>query len=533
MGERPSMIGPYRVVRLLGEGGMGAVYEAVHEAIERRVALKVLHPEFARNAEFTARFFNEARAVNRVEHPGLVQISDYGQQSDGTAYIVMEFLRGESLSRRLQRAGGRLSTAEVVNISRQIADALCAAHAKDIVHRDLKPDNVMLVPEPHMPGGERTKLLDFGIAKVADGGDRPMVLTKTDQFMGTPLYMSPEQCEGAGRVDAKSDVYSLGVMLFEMLSGQLPFVADGPGKVLGMHILTPPPLLKDVAPEVPLPLCDLVQRLLIKNRDERPSMREVVAELQALAEQYPLTRPTDTAQHAVESAVNPLHPTLLAPGSGPIRTSGPATGGPASKVSGRLPAAGPGPVQGAEPSPGRSTLGAAAAQAPVEPARPRRRWRRALSLLLLAAFLVFLGAAAAAAYLRPQSPVLQALLTRLRQVGQGLWPGADPALVGQPPAPTGVPNDGGSPGPAPPADLAAPTTPPLPPRPGPPLPPLRPADTASPALPPQVKPKAPVRPPPPPPAKGHPVKKGKAPVAKKGHKAAKPSAKHKPAHRKK
>jgi serine/threonine protein kinase len=139
MAAQPSTIGPYHIVRLLGEGGMGAVYEAVHETIERRVAIKVLHPEFASNAEFTARFFNEARAVNRVEHPGLVQISDYGQQPDGTAYIVMEFLRGESLSRRLTLRGGKLSTPEVLNLSRQIAEALAAAHTKNIVHRALDP----------------------------------------------------------------------------------------------------------------------------------------------------------------------------------------------------------------------------------------------------------------------------------------------------------------------------------------------------------------------------------------------------------
>ncbi len=136
MGELPSKIGPYRVIRCLGEGGMGTVYEALHEAIERRVAIKVLHPEYARNAEFTARFFNEARAVNRVEHLGLVQISDYGQQPDGAAYIVMELLPGESLARRLERCGGKLSTAEVLNLSRQLADALAAAHAKDIIHRE-------------------------------------------------------------------------------------------------------------------------------------------------------------------------------------------------------------------------------------------------------------------------------------------------------------------------------------------------------------------------------------------------------------
>src|SRR5262245_16503220 len=143
----PTTIGQYRIVRKLGEGGMAAVYEGVHEAIERRVAIKVLHREYAQNPEITQRFFNEARAVNIVNHPGIVQISDFGQQPDGSAFIVMEFLAGETLSARLLRLQGRMAIPEVLRLLRQVAAALSAAHQKNIVHRDLKPDNLMIIPD--------------------------------------------------------------------------------------------------------------------------------------------------------------------------------------------------------------------------------------------------------------------------------------------------------------------------------------------------------------------------------------------------
>lgn len=137
MDSLPSTIGPYRIIRQLGEGGMGRVYEAVHQAIERRVAIKVLLPEYVRRADFAARFFNEARAANRIEHPGIVQVSEYGQQPDGTAYIVMEYLRGESLAARLKRRGKKLPVAEVIHLSAQITASLVAAHEKGITHRDV------------------------------------------------------------------------------------------------------------------------------------------------------------------------------------------------------------------------------------------------------------------------------------------------------------------------------------------------------------------------------------------------------------
>lgn len=279
----PSVLGPYRIVRELGAGGMGTVFEAIYETIERRVAIKILHPEFAKNADVTARFFNEARAVNRIEHPGLVQISDYARLPDGTAYIVMEFLKGESLASHIKRMRGKMSVAHTLVLGWQVADALAAAHAKGIVHRDLKPDNVMLVADTVAPSGVRAKLLDFGIAKLAEAAQAGQVKTRTDAIMGTPRYMSPEQCRGAHEVDDKADVYSLGIMLYVMLAGCPPFEGEGVGEVLAKHIYEPAPALRDVAPEVPHDVASYVQGLLAKDKNQRPPMKAVFEELGNLA----------------------------------------------------------------------------------------------------------------------------------------------------------------------------------------------------------------------------------------------------------
>ncbi len=281
------MIGPYRVVRQLGEGGMGTVFEAVHELIQRRVAIKVLHPEVGRSADTINRFINEARAANLVGHPGLVQITDFGSLPDGAGYLVMEYLSGETLSERLKQSGGKLSPSESTQVGLQIATAVAAAHKKNITHRDLKPSNVMLVPDSAMATGERVKILDFGLAKLAKVREAATVNTNSQAVMGTPLYMSPEQCEGAGRVDTKSDVYSLGCMLYEMLSGQTPFVGDGPGQIIGQHLFKQPEPLSKLAPLAPATLASLVDRLLVKSKDERPSMQEVRQELESLAGTLP------------------------------------------------------------------------------------------------------------------------------------------------------------------------------------------------------------------------------------------------------
>ena len=276
-------LGSYTVERELGRGGMGAVYAAVHVLLGRRAAVKVLLGALSRDEAAVQRFFNEARAASAIKHPSIVEIYDFGWAEDEggehrSAYIVMELMDGESLASRLARVG-KLPVPSALLVARQIATALGAAHRAGIVHRDLKPDNVFLVPDPEVTSGERVKLLDFGIAKLASqtGG---VAKTTTGAIMGTPHYMSPEQCEGSRAVDAKSDLYALGCMLFQMISGRLPFEGEGIGGIIGMHLYVEPPLLRSRVPDAPEGVEALVTRLLAKAPDDRPaSAEEVAAEL--------------------------------------------------------------------------------------------------------------------------------------------------------------------------------------------------------------------------------------------------------------
>ncbi|MBP6743575.1 MAG: protein kinase, partial [Deltaproteobacteria bacterium] len=213
-------VGQYRVLRELGRGGMGVVYETLHDGISQRAALKTLHPELSRNPQFKKRFLNEARATSLAKHPGLVKVFDSGQLHDGTLYILMEFLDGESLAKRLGDDDDqgdhhqRMPEVMALRLCRQMASALSAVHAEGIAHRDLKPANVLIVKDPEAPAGERVKILDFGLAKLrADAQRIGPGDTNTSAIMGTPAYMAPEQCRSLQQADGKSDVYSLGVML--------------------------------------------------------------------------------------------------------------------------------------------------------------------------------------------------------------------------------------------------------------------------------------------------------------------------------
>lgn len=276
----PSKIGAYKIVRLLGKGGMGNVYEAVNEQIQRRAAIKVLHPHFAENPQVVQRFLNEARAVNIVKHRCLVDVYEFGQLDDGAAYIIMEFLDGETLHERLWHAGGRLPVELVIRYGRQIALALAAAHAKGIIHRDLKPANIMLVEDPETGSKDWIKVLDFGLARVREPGDgEEGRLTQTGMVMGTPSYMSPEQVRSARSVIDKSDVYALGVMFYEMLAGQKPFIANSDAEVMFMHMSATPKPLIELVPGMQATLYDLVGRMLRKKPEERPTASEVASTL--------------------------------------------------------------------------------------------------------------------------------------------------------------------------------------------------------------------------------------------------------------
>ncbi len=271
-------IGPFRLIRQLGEGATAVVYEAVHETIGKRAAAKVLRPAVSADRQARERFVNEARAVSRVEHPGMVHVYDSGELADGTCYLLMELLEGETLAKRFSRRtpeGGRLPLPGLFSIVGQIAAALCAAHRQGIIHRDLKPENVFLVADPVAPGGERAKILDFGIAKfLIDSPESKR--TAVGLLLGTPTYMSPEQCEGKEDLDARVDVYALGVMLYEALAGQPPFQAQMASSLMRQHMFKEPPPLREFWPDVPEDVAALIHQMLAKAAADRPTMEQVL-----------------------------------------------------------------------------------------------------------------------------------------------------------------------------------------------------------------------------------------------------------------
>jgi serine/threonine protein kinase len=303
-------VGNYRVVSLLGEGGMGVVYLAQHPGIGRKAAIKVLHPELARNPDPVTRFFNEARAANAIRHPGIVEVFDFGTLPDGATYITMEFLEGESLGARLKRVG-RIGVGDAVELAYQTASALAAAHAAGIIHRDLKPDNLFLVPDEHTPGREVVKVLDFGIAKLSvEASGSGSVKTRTGTVMGTPIYMSPEQCRGTKEVDRRTDIYALGIILYEMICGQPPFVSSGHGELIHMHIAVEPASPRTHNPGVPVTLEKVVLRLLAKDAAERyQSMGDVQQALKA--------SPARAGSTSEVDRLAPVPPTSGAPRSDP------------------------------------------------------------------------------------------------------------------------------------------------------------------------------------------------------------------------
>ncbi|HEY5951558.1 MAG TPA: serine/threonine-protein kinase [Kofleriaceae bacterium] len=270
MSEEPNlvgtMLGSYRITGELSRGGMGAVYRAEHAVLERVVAVKLLRPELTENEELVNRFINEARAASAIQHPGIIEVLDFGHSQDGRAYFVMEMLHGESLAQRIAKRG-RLPEREAAQIARGVASALTAAHGKGIVHRDLKPDNVFLIPDPDL--GERPKVLDFGIAKLGERAPGDVKYTQTGALIGTPLYMAPEQARAASGIDHRADLYSLGCMLYEMLVGEPPFVAVGAGEIIALQMFGSAKRPSERAITVAPDLETIVMRLLEKEPQDR------------------------------------------------------------------------------------------------------------------------------------------------------------------------------------------------------------------------------------------------------------------------
>jgi serine/threonine-protein kinase len=415
-------LGNYRLGEKIGQGGMGAVYAGEHTVIGRKVAIKVLLSEVSSDSTRTRRFFNEARASAQIRHPGIVDVLDFGTASDGTAYLVMEFLDGESLATRLRR-GGALAEGTARRFARQVASALGAAHARQIIHRDLKPDNLFIVPDDGAVGGERVKVLDFGVAKLLGENDSAQVETRTGALVGSPGYMAPEQARGSGAIDERTDVYALGCVLFEMVCGRRPFVATGYGEVLSMHMHDPPPAPRSFAPGVSSELEQLILRALAKPPAERPaSMEAFVAALDAMQGGTPDPASVAAATHAQASA----------PTAPPTRVSAPPSLGP-TLTSSRLADAAPAEA----PVPGVSTtLGSSAAEsrpAAASVAKSRR------VLVAAAAVAVVAGAAVAVGFLGARGaprPIVS--------------PAATPVLVDAAPAPPPPPDAA----PAPLADAA-------------------------------------------------------------------------------
>ncbi len=356
MPKPDDFVGAYRIVRPIGKGGMGAVFEAVHTRTGKPAAIKVLHARFTNDTEALARFLAEGRATAKLDHSSIVRILETGQLPTGACYIAMEYLRGETLGARLKRQG-RLGR-DALRIGSQIAGALVQAHKKNIIHRDLKPSNLILSEgDADGAGRDQVKIIDFGIAKIADeeAGD---FRTRTGTMIGTPIYMSPEQCRGVGVTD-RTDVYALGVILYQALAGKPPFYSRADGDILAMHILVEPRPLREVEPTTPPRVSEFIARMLVKTAEERPSMAEVAAELVLLAEDPewhvapaapaaaapvtvapeppPSEEPASIQQLTINEAIEAAPPTMMTPPSslGPITGQSASLSAPRTSVRGR------------------------------------------------------------------------------------------------------------------------------------------------------------------------------------------------------
>jgi serine/threonine-protein kinase len=320
-------VGNYTVLQKIGEGAMGSVFMAHHPRIGKKVALKAIHPELSTNEEMLTRFFNEARAVTQIGHENIVEVQDFGQTPTGDNFIVMELLEGRGLGDAIKHDGA-FDVPRAIHIAIQLADGLAAAHARGIIHRDLKPDNIMLIRRDADP--DFVKILDFGLAKLTGPSAGMGNQTRTGSLLGTAHYMAPEQAESKKGVDHRIDVYALGCILFQMLTGRVPFPGEGFGDVLIKHIREPPPLPSRLNPSVSKGVEKIVLHALAKKPEFRfASMEEFRKALDDPDKFVEQLESSEAAMHHTPSQgmaattmplpAQPVAPTLALPASAPGR----------------------------------------------------------------------------------------------------------------------------------------------------------------------------------------------------------------------
>ena len=291
----------YRIEELIAEGGMGAVYRGTHVLMDKTVAVKVLHPALAADDKIVARFSREARAASRLSHPHALSVTDFGESENGVVFLVMEYLKGQTL-KEVIHGEGQMPLPRVIEIVRQICGALEAAHAEGVVHRDLKSDNIMLLD---IGGGDWAKVLDFGIAKITEKVGQDPALTAPNLIIGTPQYMSPEQCSQAAEIDSRSDIYSFGVILYEMLVGHVPFTGESPTAIMMKHLQEPPPSVLEERKDLPAAVGRVVTRAMAKRPEDRfQTVSELSEELAAAAEEPVIATSSDAGSDTADRKTN-------------------------------------------------------------------------------------------------------------------------------------------------------------------------------------------------------------------------------------
>jgi eukaryotic-like serine/threonine-protein kinase len=301
------LAGKYRMDERLNEGGMGAVYRGTHVLMDKTVAVKVLRPALAADEKIVARFSREARAASRISHPHAVSVTDFGESAEGVVFLVMEYLDGKTL-KEIIKEEGPMALPRVVEIIRQVGGALDAAHEQGVVHRDLKSENIMLL---NSGGPNYAKVLDFGIAKIIEPtGTYDPGLTAPDLVIGTPQYMSPEQCSQASEIDARADLYSLGVIIYEMLVGHVPFTGQSPTAIMMKHLQDEPPSVLQERPDLPPGVAPVLQRAMAKRPEDRyQHVGDLVEELTIAAGMETAAVPPRPTTSGSNRIVVPTHST--------------------------------------------------------------------------------------------------------------------------------------------------------------------------------------------------------------------------------